>query len=524
MRSRSPLARYSVAVSATVVAVLAGAALKAAVNYRLPLIAFYPALMVSAWFGGFWPGMTTTFTSVLIVDWVWLRPLRDAQLTNLSDPLALVLFVFIGLVISGFSESMHRSAARELVARRRAEEREQALIESDHRIRAALAGEEAARAEAESANRLKDQFLAIVSHELRTPLNALLGWADMLRGQILTENRRERAIEAVYANAKREAQLVDDLLDISRMMAGKIELHRAPVDVVEVLYAAREIVQPSADAKRIEITTDIQIPHVTLSADPMRLQQIFWNLLANAIKFTPEHGVINLRARRSDGDIEVTISDSGPGIAANLLGSVFEPFRQGDTSTTRANGGLGLGLAIVKHLVEAHGGTVTAASAGEGRGAAFAVRLPMAVGIGEALAGTPSTAARPTLDGVVVLVVDDDAPSCEVAMTLLQTQGARVLTASSAAEAFDIVEHERPMVLLVDIAMPAEDGYSFIQRVRRAPQHIASIPAVAVTAFAKDEDRERALDAGFQRHLAKPVAASVLVQAVADLIESVHTY
>ncbi len=390
-----------------------------------------------------------------------------------------------------------------------------------------LEREQAARASAEAANQLKDQFLAVVSHELRTPLNAILGWADMLRAGALDGTRRERAHQAIYDGARQQAQLIDDLLDVARIMSGKLRLARGVVDIDEVVRGAMQFLQPAADAQRISTRLTVEPALDQVFADRARVQQIVQNLLSNAIKFSREGGVIDVQLRAAPGAVELSITDAGQGIAPHFLTSVFEPFRQGDGSTTRRHGGLGLGLSIVKHLVDAHGGSVSAHSAGEGTGATFVVRLP-AVGtepvVDEAIderrrsvAQAPLVTAE-SLPGVSVLVVDDDEQSRLVVAAYLEAHQARVITAPSAAVALDVLQHEHVDVLLADIAMPGEDGYSLIRKLRALDQpQLASIPAAALTAFARNEDRQQALQAGFQLHLAKPIDAETLVSAVATL-------
>jgi signal transduction histidine kinase/ActR/RegA family two-component response regulator len=386
-----------------------------------------------------------------------------------------------------------------------------------------LENERAARAAAEQANRVKDQFLATVSHELRTPLNAILGWADILRTDRMAAGRRERAVQAIYDSAKRQARLIDELLDVARIMSGKLRLERARVNLVDAVRAAVEIVQPSADAKRIMMTFDADSSIGPFHGDGARLQQIAWNLLTNALKFTPECGRVYVRLRRAGEFAELAIRDTGQGISPAFLGSVFEPFRQADASTTRPQGGLGLGLSIVKYLVEAHGGTVTAGSDGEGLGSVFTVMLPLEREAVPALeeAPDPSLAAVEgacRLDGLRVLVVDDDDASRDVAAAYLEHHGASVRTAASAAEAFEIVRREAVDVLLADVAMPNEDGYTLIRKLRALqPSGVATIPAAALTAFAREEDRQQALQAGFQLHLAKPIDPRSLLDAVASL-------
>jgi PAS domain S-box-containing protein len=408
------------------------------------------------------------------------------------------------------------AAVADITERKRAEDERTQLLER----------EQAAHAEAEAANRAKDEFLAMISHELRTPLNAVLGWADMLRGGMLQASRRERAAEAIYASARRQEQLIGELLDVSRIISGKLRLERDAIDLSEVVRAAVDVVQSAAHAKQIHIAVDLEPSLGPFYADGARLQQVLWNLLSNAIKFTPEGGAIHLRGRRIGPDVELTVTDTGQGIPAAFLSSVFEPFQQADRrATTRRHGGLGLGLAIVKHLVEAHGGAVTAASAGEGQGATFVVRLPIVpvyTDQADARSTTvdqPPVALSPTsLNGLSVLVVDDDDMSCDVVAVTLETYGAHVVAVETASEALHVTMTQHVDVLLSDVGMPNDDGYTLIRAIRgRELQSERPLPAAALTSFARDEDRQRALDAGFQLHLAKPIDSRALVEAVANL-------
>jgi signal transduction histidine kinase/ActR/RegA family two-component response regulator len=391
------------------------------------------------------------------------------------------------------------------------------------RLATALAEMEAARASAEAANVLKDQFLATVSHELRTPLNAILGWSDMLCSGILPEPRRAAACEAIFNNAQRQARLIDELLDMARIMSGKLRLERSLVEARDIVNGALETVQPAAEAKGIAITVDLDPAVGTFHGDGTRLQQVLWNLLSNAVKFTPEGGAVRIRVRRRGTAGEIVVSDSGAGISRDFLPAVFEPFRQADGSATRLHGGLGLGLAIVKQLVEAHGGSIDVASAGEGQGATFTVRLPLARAAqfpGQALPSplVPDEEAMNSLAGLSVLIVDDDEDSRDVLLAYLEAHHATVRIAASASDALALLQHASIDVLLADIAMPGEDGYSLIRKLRGMhASRAATIPAAALTAFAREEDRAAAIRAGFQMHLAKPVDVGSLVAAVATL-------
>jgi PAS domain S-box-containing protein len=374
--------------------------------------------------------------------------------------------------------------------------------------------ERAARAEAETANRIKDQFLATLSHELRTPLTSMLGWIRMLRSGRLDEPMAARALETVERSTRAQAQLINDLLDVSRIVSGKLTMDLTSVDADEVVASALEAVRPLAEAKSIVLAHHRAERPAVVQGDAGRLQQVVWNLLSNAIKFTPEGGGVTVDVSAGESEVAVAVVDTGKGIAPELLPEIFERFRQG--AATRTQGGLGLGLAIVRHLVELHGGRVAAQSAGIGRGATFVVQLPLAGAASAPLAPRREVGGEfPRLDGVRVLVVDDEADARALMGTVLGQCGADVATVSSAAAAMDALRRERYDVLLSDISMPEEDGYQLMRKVRALN---ASIPAAAVTAFARAEDREAALAAGFQLHVAKPVEPAVLARAVQSLV------
>ncbi|MEP0919783.1 ATP-binding protein [Leptolyngbya sp. DQ-M1] len=411
--------------------------------------------------------------------------------------------------------------AKEIRQRKRAEEeRAQLLIQ-----------EQQARAEAERLNRLKDEFLSTISHELRTPLNAILGWAQILRTSKVDEVRMHRVLETIERNARSQAQLVEDLLDISRIIAGKIRLNVQTIVPVSMIEAAIETVQPAADAKHIRLQSVLDPAAGPVLGDSERLQQIVWNLLSNAIKFTPKGGRVQVCLQRINSHIEIIVSDTGQGISPDFLPYVFDRFRQADGSITRSFGGLGLGLAIVRQLVELHGGTVHAESPGEGQGATFTVKLPViAVGatssgsdsdrVHPAVGGTVEFGSSPRLDGLRLLIVDDDADMRELLAYTLEACGAEVIAAASAAEAIAILTASAASIhlLISDIGMPDEDGYRLLRRIRALPtEQGGRIPAVALTAYARTQDRTAALLAGFQSHLAKPVEPAELVAVVANL-------
>jgi PAS domain S-box-containing protein len=382
---------------------------------------------------------------------------------------------------------------------------------------------------AQAANRTKDEFLATVSHELRTPLNAILGWAQLLRSGATEEGEIDRGLETIERNARAQAQLIEDLLDISRIITGKLRLDVRPIELAPVIEAAIDSVRPAAEAKGIRLQTVLDPRAGPVSGDASRLQQVVWNLLVNAIKFTPRGGRVGVELRRVNSHVEIAVSDTGEGIDPEILPQIFDRFRQADASTTRRHGGLGLGLSIVRHLVELHGGTVHAESGGANQGALLTVKLPLAVvrksgepGVhptAEEPVATPPHANNSVLEGVRVLVVDDEPDARDLLSALLRRSRAEVEAVASAAEALSAIRRARPDVLLSDIGMPDEDGYALIQKVRTLEEEtgIGKIPAVALTAFARAEDRRRALMAGFQMHVPKPVEASELTAVVANL-------
>jgi PAS domain S-box-containing protein len=416
---------------------------------------------------------------------------------------------------------------RDVSERRRTDlERREAAAERDR----LLGAERAARADAERASRLKDEFVAMVSHELRTPLNAILGWTQLLIKPGTGPDALAHGLEVVSRNTRVQAQLISDLLDISRITSGKLRLDINEVDLVSVMGDAIDTVQRDAEQKRIVLRRELDINVQAIAGDAGRLQQVIWNLLSNAIKFTPEGGTVAVRLRQNGSSVELSVSDTGVGIRSDFLPHIFDRFQQADRSITRRFGGLGIGLSIVKHLVELHGGTIRADSGGTGHGATFTILLPSSAyerreaPVAPADAGTDAVLeATDTLDGIRVLVVEDEPDTCDYLNQFLRSYGADVVCARSAEEALAQLAQIKPDILVSDIGLPDVDGYELMQRIRRLPADSnGAIPAIALTAYVRSEDRTRAFRAGYQAHLAKPAEPAELVATIAsfaDLIE-----
>ncbi|MBW4464155.1 MAG: response regulator [Pegethrix bostrychoides GSE-TBD4-15B] len=367
------------------------------------------------------------------------------------------------------------------------------------------------------ADRLKDEFLAVLSHELRTPLNPILGWARLLQTRHFDQDRTLSALATIERNAKLQAQLIDDLLDISQIMRGKLTLNATPVNLATVISAALETVRLAAEAKQIQFEVTIEDQVRQVAGDPGRLQQVVWNLLSNAVKFTDEAGRIEIRLTQFDHHARVQIIDSGSGINPAFVPHVFEYFRQADGSTTRKFGGLGLGLAIARQLVELHGGTIWAESAGEGYGATFTFQIPGLNAVSSAVSAAP-VLPLPTLPlaGIHALIVDDDPDTLDLLAFLLEQNGARVTTASTAAEALQVLEQLRPNILLSDVGMPEMDGYDLMRAIR-ASDRGQDLPAIAITAYAGELNQQSAIAASFQRHIVKPIDSDQLILAISEL-------
>ena len=488
---------YAVAVAAVGAAALLTTALRPALGGALSPL-FFAAVVVATWSGGLPPGLVATGLSAFVTEGILFPPLYRLDAGSLVR-------VFAFIVVALLTASLYtRARDAQLRAEELAAAREDLLKQ-----------EQAARAEAETAGPAKDEFLATLSHELRTPLNALVGWLWWLRKGELDAARQARALETIERNTQALAQLIEDLLDVSRIITGKLRLKTRVVLPAPLADAAVDAIRPAASAKSIELVTAIDPAAGPVLADPDRLQQVMWNLLSNAIKFTPEKGRVQVSLARTGSDVTLEVRDTGKGIAPALLPYIFERFRQSETAPTSL--GLGLGLSIVRHLVEVHGGRIRAASPGDGLGATFTVTLPVHTDV-EAAAPAPEIADAPRMDGLAVLVVEDDPDARQWLVQTLEGWGAHVSTASSGREALDAVSRQRLDVLVSDIRLPDTDGYELIQKIRDVEGALGRYtPAVALTAYPRVEDRARALQAGYQMHVPKPVAPHDLASVIVAL-------
>jgi signal transduction histidine kinase/CheY-like chemotaxis protein len=511
---------YGAAVGAVLLAAFLKMLLQPATPEQSPFLLFFAAVTFSAWYGGPQPGVLATFLAALSVDYFFMLPPQVVLRHNLGQNVQIFVFVLEGLLVTWLCTQLRG-------ARQRAEASARENRDYRDRLRSKEATYQQHAEEMAEASRLKDEFLATVSHELRTPLNAILGWAQLCRGDKLDDAARAHALETIEQSAKIQARLIEDLLDISRIVTGKMRLDVGVVQLADVVEAAIETVRPAADAKEISVHTRMPSAAGSVFGDAKRLQQVAWNLISNAIKFTPRGGTVHVQLERHNSHVELTISDTGVGIKASFLPYVFDAFRQADSSSTRLHKGLGLGLDIVRRLVELHGGTVHAESAGEGQGATFRVRLPVAPRDAVSRDSTRSYGpsgrnmveeAAPALRGLRVVLVDDDSSAREMLTAMLARCGVEVTAAASAAEGLVAVQRLKPHVLLSDIEMPEEDGYTLIRKVRElSPEQGGRTPALALTAYTRVEDRSRAFLAGFQMHLAKPVESEELIVAIATL-------
>jgi PAS domain S-box-containing protein len=396
---------------------------------------------------------------------------------------------------------------------------------AEGRLKEALAREQESRGDAERANRAKDEFIATVSHELRSPLNAILGWTTALRRAGYEEELHDRGLEIIERSARMQSQLIDDLMDTARAISGKLRLEVRPMDLAEVIEKAVEVVRPAAEAKGLSLGASLDRNVGQITGDPDRLQQVFWNLLSNAVKFTNKGGRVKVRLERVDPYAQISVSDTGPGIQSEFLPYVFDRYQQAGTSGARRASGLGLGLSLTRQLVEMHGGSVAAESEGEGKGATFTVKLPIrAIYTAETEGAPTASAQRISLAGLWAVVVDDEADARELIATVLELRGARVTAFGSAREALDLLTDAtgpRPDILISDLSMPGEDGINLIRKLREWERaHGGALPAVALTAFGRAQDRIRALEAGFQTHVSKPAEPAELIIVVSSLIKN----
>lgn len=529
-RIRSNILRYLVAVASVMTIVMLRYFTENDVRSSSPLLFFVIAIFVTAWLGGINPGIFATILSAGIGVFFYTATYNSFYIENTSYIIHTIFFVISGVAISWAIEQLHqaREASDEKTAKLKSEILERQKI--DENLAESLKREKVVRAELEIANRTKDEFIATIAHELRTPLNAILGWTQMVSGKIVDESQYAKAFEVIERNAKSQAQLIEDLLDITRITSAKFRLNVKAVQVAPLIENALETIRPSLQAKNITLRTILDSSKDLISGDVDRLQQVVWNLLTNAIKFTPKGGTIEVRLEKIGSYIEIYVIDTGKGIEPEFIPFVFDRFRQ-QSGTTRIHGGLGIGLSIVRHIVELHGGSVRVESDGVNKGATFIVRLPLraitevqktpsgenekivpAVGFNEPV---PISA---DLSGIKIVIVDDEPDARELLSSLLTVYGAEVTACGSVSEALDAVPKIKPNLLISDIGMPRQDGYSLIKKLRELePENGGQIPAIALTAYTRVEDRVRALSQGFQMFVAKPVEPSELVAAVNSL-------
>lgn len=507
--------KYGVAIATTLLVLALKLLLDPFIDEESPFLLFFAAVWVTAWYGGLGPGLLATVLAAIISDYFFIPPYHGFFEYTSGQTIKLILFILEGGLISQLTLSLNAARKRAEASMLEAKRNEQERI-------ALLLREQKSREAAEAANHSKDQFLAMVSHELRTPLNAILGYSQLLAEGNDDPERTARMLRAIERNAKVQAHLIEDLLDVSRIVSGKLRLDVRPIDPIPVIENAIEAVRPAAEAKAIRLKSVLDPSAGLILGDPDRLQQVIWNLLSNAIKFTPEEGEVEIALELVSPHVQIRVSDTGTGIDPGFLPRLFERFTQADASGKGSRSGLGLGLAIVRHVVELHGGTVQAESPGEGKGSTFTVKLPVrAVQIKSArpaekfIFGEEEKDSAATLEGVKVLVVDDEADARELLSLALSRRKASVQTAGSVEEALEALDQNHPDILVSDLAMPGEDGYALIRRLRTLEGE--KIPAVALTAYAGWEDRRRALSAGFQAHLAKPVSPAQLAGVIAAL-------
>jgi signal transduction histidine kinase/ActR/RegA family two-component response regulator len=509
--------QYFVAIAATAIVFTARFLLNSTLGDAAPLLMFTLSVMVAAWYGGLGPGLLATALGASLGDYFFIAPLYSFRIHSVAELIVVGIFLGIGVAISILSQTR-----LSLLAKR------QRVLASEQDARKEA---EDSRRAAEDANRLKDEFLSTVSHELRTPLTAITGWAQMLRSGRLDAAKSARALETILRSARSQKEIIDDLLDVSRLITGRIRLYVAPLKLGSVIHDAVEAVRPAAEAKGIHLSVLLDPTAEAVSGDAERLQQVVWNLLSNAVKFAPTGGRVEIKLVRADSHFEIIVADNGQGIRPEFLPYVFERFRQEDGGMSRRQGGLGLGLSIARHIVELHGGTVHAASEGLGKGATFTVALPIASVRAVSPDELRDTAAGvrlapenpPSLLGVRALFVDDEADVRELITMMLAQGGAEVRTVSSATEALAACDEWQPDILIADIGMPEEDGYTLMKKLRaRESERGGHIPAIALTAYRRQEDRLRALSVGYESYVPKPVEPEELLAVVASLTNRIE--
>lgn len=472
-------------------------------NETIPYTPFYASIVVATMYGRVKGGAIALVLAAIGAS-LWIPPFGQIIIQEPTDLVGLLLFLIVGSIVVGLCEAMLRA-------------RHSAEIATQEERRS-LEREQRARKEAENANRLKDEFLAAASHELRTPLQAILGWTHLLMRSDISEPDRQQALEIIERNARLQSRLIEDLLDMSRIMAGKLRISPRVVAPAQIIDLALQTIATAAQSKQISIVRQFERHDLTVWADPDRLQQVLWNLLSNAIKFSPSGSRVTVALWAEKAGTVIEITDEGCGIDPEFLPHVFERFRQADSSGSRRVSGLGLGLAIVKELLELHGGSISADSAGLNKGTRMRVTLPPGESVLATISGKPHSASK-ELRGVRVLVVEDDAVTCELIARLLRQQGSDVVAVCGAADALGALDRFEPDVIVSDIAMPERDGYELLRQIRRREVDTdhRCIPAMALTALSSPEDRRRAFEAGFHLHLTKPVDPSELTEAVAGL-------
>jgi len=479
---------------------------------QIPYTTYYPAIMLTALCCGMRWGMVSACLSALAASF-WLTPLGRPLIAEVTDLAGMVLFLLVSTLIVWLAANMreHRQFLE-----RAAEERQRSLQR-----------EQQARVDAESANRAKDDFLAAVTHELRTPLSSIVGWVELIKREALAEGEVRLAIESIERSAKVQTQLVSDILDLSRIQKGKLRLEVRPICLSELTQSAIQTIVPAAVAKGIELRTEIPSSAGPVLGDAERLHQICWNLLSNAIKFTPSGGTVHVRVHETTETIKLVIADTGEGIDPSFLPKVFHRFEQGPASAHQ--GGLGLGLAITKEIVELHGGNISVSSSGRGQGTEFEISLPkltlpaVAENDQDATNVIGHSVSPNELAGKLILVIDDDCQARSMVETVLKKYGATTMTAGSASEALHLAHFRRPDVVVSDIGMPEVDGFEFIRQLRISKSKASDTPAIALTAYTSAYDCEKALQSGFQAHLAKPVHVYDLVECVAEVTKGAHT-